>query len=128
MRKRVVRNVLVAAMFVLAAVNVRASFNPEEFAQTWSCTTGWTERLCPATAELLKTGYHFTGCSGAEDRCVDNEAFCVNWCFELRWSLDDCFGRASGCFYSWPGNSACDSMAGTMECECGYVDWCFDRQ
>lgn len=99
---------------------------PDALCQGYDCDTCSYEQQVPCTewAGYIYTEYHLSGCDDNGHMCSDNESTCLNWCFSLWPALDACRGTSSGCHVTYPGNSACDELLGTMDCSCGWYNSC----
>ena len=99
----------------------------------WSCGTCNTTTFydCDSSGgPPFVYAYQLSGCdTGNQEMCGDNELACISWCTSLEFEeqVDDCLTPQRRCHIGYPGSSACDEMAGTMDCTCGwfnmYCDW-----
>jgi len=109
----------------LSFVSVQAWDYPDTLCEAWSCSSCTYSITFCYYAAPLHVGHTFEGCqTGGGEMCNDNEFTCVDWCYSLAQALDVCKGWPSGCWDSWPGGSACDEMAGTMSCNCRFMNLC----
>jgi hypothetical protein len=108
-------------------VSVHAWHDPADLCSRWSCgTCNYTfETECDPGFSFVK-GYQFSDCSDSQERCGENELTCIDWCTSPAFGLkvDNCKGWAEGCHIGMPGNSGCDELAGTMDCECIWFNTC----
>jgi hypothetical protein len=126
MRRRIIRNVVFLLFLGLGVVSLHAYGYPDELCSNWECgNCTYTPEWCSGWGGPVYTAYSFSSCQqGNWDMCVDNEFTCMFWCEGLAPALDACLGVGDGCVVSWASGSTCDEMAGSMSCQCAYLDTC----
>lgn len=125
MNRRTTQNVLLLIFVLASFVSLKAWTPPEGLCNDWSCGTcnySWQQGCFEGQ---LMYAYQLSDCDTEnQEMCGDNELTCTFWCTSIaqEHAKDDCEGWPRGCHMGLPGNSACDEMAGTMECECVFYN------